>query len=92
MWLFEFEMLLISNMNIENTEQLGMAIRLKRRQLRVTQKELAMTCGTGARFIIDLESGKKTCHVGKMLAVIQSLGIKLEIDVTDVEDERSSKL
>ena len=79
-------------MNIRNTEQLGRAIRLKRRQLRVTQKELAMTCGTGARFIIDLESGKKTCHVGKMLAVIQSLGIKVEIDVTDVEAERDPKL
>ena len=74
-------------MKIRNTEQLGRAIRLKRRQLGVTQKELAMTCGTGTRFIIDLESGKKTCHVGKIFDVIQSLGVKLEIDVTDTETD-----
>lgn len=67
-------------MNIRNTEQLGQAIRLKRRQLGVSQKELAMTCGTGMRFIVDLEKGKPTCHIGKALQVVQALGIKLQID------------
>ena len=58
---------------MKTTEQLGMAIRTRRRQLRITQKELAMTCGTGLRFIVDLEKGKATCQIGKTLQVFQAL-------------------
>ena len=66
-------------MNIKNTEQLGKAVRQKRKQLGVTQRELAMTCGTGERFIVDLEQGKQTCQVGKVLQVVQALGINLRM-------------
>ncbi len=66
-------------MSIENSIQLGSAIRRKRKQLRVTQKDLAMTCGTGLRFIIDLEKGKPTCQVGKVLDVLKMLGLAIEL-------------
>lgn len=66
-------------MNTRTPEQLGAAIRARRRQLKVTQKDLAMTCGTGLRFIIDLEKGKPTCQIGKVLQVIQALGLELRI-------------
>ncbi len=66
-------------MTIQNPEQLGAAIREKRTMLKVTQKELAMTCGTGVRFIVDLEKGKATCQVGKVLQVLQALGMTIEI-------------
>jgi y4mF family transcriptional regulator len=66
-------------MNTKNPEQLGAAIRTRRRQLKVTQKDLAMTCGTGLRFIVDLEKGKPTCQIGKILQVLQALGLKLRI-------------
>ena len=38
-----------------------------------------MTSGTGLRFIIDLEKGKPTCQLGKVLNVLQTLGIKIEM-------------
>jgi HTH-type transcriptional regulator / antitoxin HipB len=60
-------------------EQLGTALRQRRRELGVTQKELAMTCGTGLRFIVDLERGKATCQLGKALLVVQALGLSLQI-------------
>ncbi len=41
----------------------------------VTQRSLALTSGTGLRFIIDLEKGKPTCQLGKVLAVMNTLGI-----------------
>jgi predicted transcriptional regulator len=44
----------------------------------VTQKDLAMTSGTGLRFIIDMEKGKPTCQLGKVLTVLHTLGIKVE--------------
>ena len=67
-------------MNIRTTEQLGVAIRQRRKQLQITQRDLAMTCGTGLRFIVDLERGKPTCHIGKALAVLRSLGLAIETD------------
>jgi hypothetical protein len=35
----------------------------------MNQAELAMVSGTGVRFISDLENGKETCEVGKVLKV-----------------------
>jgi len=64
-------------MNIVTTEELGSAVRMRRKQLKVTQKALAMTCGTGLRFIGDLEKGKPTCQIGKTLQVLQALGLSL---------------
>ena len=68
-------------MKMKTTEQLGTAIRTRRKQLKITQKELAMTCGTGLRFIVDLEKGKPTCQVGKTLQVLQALGLAIETTV-----------
>ena len=66
-------------MKIINSENIGTAVRTRRKQLKVTQTELTMTCGTGLRFIVDLERGKPTCHIGKTLQVLQALGLSIEI-------------
>ena len=65
-------------MKIINSKNIGTAVRTRRKQLKVTQRELAMTCGTGLRFIVDLEKGKPTCHIGKTLQVLQALGLSIE--------------
>ena len=64
-------------MRIGTPEQLGAVIRRQRKRLRITQKDLAMACGTGLRFIVDLEKGKPTCQIGKALQVLQSLGLMI---------------
>lgn len=66
-------------MKIQDAQSLGQAIRQQRRRLKVTQKDLAMTSGTGLRFIIDLEKGKSTCQLGKALEIVRVLGLNLEI-------------
>lgn len=58
-------------------QQVGALIRKTRKSLGVTQKDLALTSGTGLRFVIDLEKGKETCEIGKALTVLQTLGIRL---------------
>ena len=60
-------------------ESIGKLARETRRRLGATQKSLALTSGTGLRFIIDLEKGKSTCEIGKVLTVLQTLGIKLDL-------------
>lgn len=61
------------------THDLGRLIRNTRKRLGVTQKALALTSGTGLRFVIDLEKGKETCEIGKALTVLQTLGIKVTL-------------
>jgi y4mF family transcriptional regulator len=58
-------------------KDIGRLIRDTRRSLGVTQKELALTSGTGLRYIIELEKGKETAEIGKVLTVVQTLGIQL---------------
>lgn len=58
---------------------IGSTIRQTRKALGVTQKDLALTSGTGLRFIIDLEKGKPTCQLAKVLTVLHTLGIQLEL-------------
>ncbi len=69
-------------MTIQNTAQLGAAVRAARKKLKATQKELAMTSGTGLRFLIDLERGKPTCQIGKILQVLQTLGLHVGLTAT----------
>ena len=54
-------------------EQIGTLIRATRKGLGVTQRELALTSGTGLRFVVDLERGKETCEIGKALTILQTL-------------------
>jgi HTH-type transcriptional regulator/antitoxin HipB len=59
--------------------EIGALIRETRKRLGVTQKGLALTAGTGLRFVIDLEKGKETCELGKSLRILQTLGITVTL-------------
>jgi len=66
-------------MNAITSISLGEILHARRKQLKITQKDLALTCGTGLRFLVDLEKGKPTCQIGKILQVIQALGLELQL-------------
>ena len=66
-------------MNAFTPVTLGETIHARRKQLKITQKDLALTCGTGLRFLVDLEKGKPTCQIGKILQVLQALGLELHL-------------
>jgi len=72
-------------MTIKNTPQLGAIIRAQRKQLNLTQSDLAMTSGTGTRFISDLEKGKPTCEIGKILHIINALGLQITLSNSAAE-------
>ena len=61
-------------------KEIGEILKKSRKEQGMTQPQLAMACGTGVRFIVDLESGKDTCQIGKALNVIQMLGLKVRVD------------
>ena len=70
---------------IQSTEDIGQIIRQIRKQLGITQSDLALTAGTGLRFIIELEKGKATCQIGKVLQVLQVLGIQCHLSHTEIK-------
>lgn len=60
-------------------KEIGLIVQKTRKAQGLTQPQLAMACGTGVRFIVDLEAGKETCQIGKALNVMQMLGLGVEI-------------
>lgn len=64
-------------------ERLGEAVKSTRRKLGIKQSELALAAGTGLRFIIELEKGKPTCQMGKVLNVLQTLGIDVSLSLPE---------
>ncbi len=60
-------------------QELGRTVRKERKAMGLTQADLALTSGTGVRFISDLENGKPTCQIGKTLTVLKTLGLRLTL-------------
>jgi len=56
-------------------------VKAKRKELGLTQEELALNAGVGLRFIRDLEQGKKTLRLDKVNDVLALFG--KEVGVTD---------
>jgi hypothetical protein len=52
---------------------------------------LALTSGTGLRFVIELEKGKETCQIGKVLTVLQTLGIRIALTPPSVSGAGSEE-
>lgn len=62
-----------------NSKEIGSIVKNTRKKLGVTQRDLALTSGTGLRFIIELEQGKPTCQLEKVLTVLKTLGLQIVI-------------
>ncbi|HEY9787691.1 MAG TPA: helix-turn-helix transcriptional regulator [Candidatus Obscuribacterales bacterium] len=69
----------LGRMQIRSAKDFGSAIRERRKQLKLTQPEVAGASGVGVRFIVDLERGKPTCVLEKSLHVALMLGLTLEM-------------
>jgi len=73
------------------SKDIGQLIKQTRKRLRITQKDLALTSNTGLRFIIELEQGKPTCQLEKTLTVLQTLGIKIVLNIPSALEGKRSR-
>jgi len=64
---------------IFGANDIGSLVRQKRKQLNMTQPQLAVVSGAGVRFISDLENGKPTMQIGKILEILHVLGLDVYI-------------
>jgi y4mF family transcriptional regulator len=67
--------------DILQSSDLGRLIRQKRKEDGLTIADASSLCGVGYRFLSELENGKDTAEIGKVLKVLSGLG--LEITVSD---------
>lgn len=58
---------------------LGLIVRRERKAQNLRQAELAAVSGVGVRFIVDLEAGKPTLQLDKVLRVVAMLGCQITI-------------
>ena len=65
------------NMKIISVESISEAVKNRRKQLGLTQLETAAMCNVGARFFSELENGKETLQMNKVLHCLEMLGINL---------------
>jgi y4mF family transcriptional regulator len=66
--------------SIRSPQQLGAALCVARKQLGLTQPQLALAAGVGVRFIVDLEAGKPTVRLENVLRVIDALGGEIQLN------------
>lgn len=59
---------------------LGAAIRERRRQLGITQDDLATAIGLNRKVVGQLENGKETVHVGIALRAASAVGLNVGVE------------
>jgi HTH-type transcriptional regulator/antitoxin HipB len=69
----------MAKVKLQTVAEIGALIRTTRKKQRVSQAVLAGLASVGTRFISDLENGKGTVQVQKLLDVLNALGLGLYI-------------
>jgi y4mF family transcriptional regulator len=64
---------------VQSTAELGQLARERRQQMALTQLDVAGLSNTGNRFIVELEQGKPTLQLQKVLDVLNLLGLEVVI-------------
>jgi y4mF family transcriptional regulator len=69
---------MLPNGNMDGSK-LGQVVRRERKAQKLRQAELAAAAGVGIRFIVDLEAGKPTLQLQKVLHILATLGCDVTI-------------
>lgn len=64
---------------VRSSADLGTVVREQRKRLALTQLDMAGLGNTGNRFIVELERGKPTLQLQKVLDVIDLLGLEVVV-------------
>ena len=70
-------------MRIRTPLDLGLAIRDRRRTLKLSQTELARKAGVGRQWVVAIEQGKSSAELGLVLRTLSALDLPLTIDPGD---------
>jgi len=68
---------------ITKPQDLGLLIRATRKHQKLRLDDVAGSAGLGPVFVREVERGKETVQFGRVIRLLQELGIELNADVTD---------
>jgi y4mF family transcriptional regulator len=60
-------------------QAIGRKVRDARKAMGLRQQELAAASGVGLRFLVELERGKPTVQLDKVVRVLDALGLELGV-------------
>lgn len=69
--------------SIRTPDELGRLIRQQRKRQRLRQADLAAMIGASHVFLGDVEKGKPTVQLGRVLKLLEELGLTLRVDTRD---------
>jgi len=87
-------MSLMRDITIRNPEQLGRAIRLKRKERGLSQSALAERLGVGRKWVLGIESGNPRAEFGLILRTLDLLGLRASLSESQPsakKDDRHSE-
>lgn len=64
---------------VTTAKELGGLVRRKRKEVGALQESAAAMSGVGTKFLSQVENGKETAELGKVLQVLKSLGLELYV-------------
>ncbi|MFV1984033.1 MAG: helix-turn-helix domain-containing protein [Thiohalomonadales bacterium] len=62
-----------------NTAELGKLIRTKRKACGITLQQTSAKSNIGVRFLSELERGKETAEIGKVISALHAVGLDLAV-------------
>jgi len=65
----------------QSTAEIGKIIAAARRHHKLTQAQLAQAIGSTQAWISEVEKGKETAQIGKVLRALSHLGVRLQTGV-----------
>lgn len=74
------------NIKVTAPADIGQMIRNKRKEDGLSLTEAAALCNVGYRFFSDLENGKATARLDKILQVLRGLGIDVHLRTRNNDD------
>lgn len=66
---------------VENTQLIGKIARAVRKQQQIRQDDIGEMIGSSPRFVGEVEKGKSTAEIGRVLKLLTELGIVVELDL-----------
>lgn len=66
-------------MTIQSVHEIGELIRAERKRQKILQQDCADLSGVSLHFLSNLENGKPTVEFQKVLSVLQTLGISMQL-------------
>lgn len=73
---------------IRSSQDLGMIVRAVRKSAGIRQDDMAAVAQLSKQFAADVEHGKPTAQIGRVLRLLDSLGIEITVGIPESAEPR----